>query len=169
MATLDGMPATGLGIDFFQIQMLKLCKAFSIQRLFNLCGFIFFTRMHLKRLVKSSAALVCISVKGSRANDLLEAGRMGMNAWLYLTSRGYAVQPLSIPAMFSFAWRNSHLPKELVENEVNLFSSGHDLLKKSFGCAEEYTPVWLFRTGRGKPFPTSARTMRIKVEDAIIT
>ena len=163
-ATRDGLPWRSLAVNYPQSRVLRLCRSFRIQGVLNKTGFLWQIQRMLKRQVESSAALLCITVAAPGSENLVEAGRLGLRAWLRLNRCGYGVAPMSIASGSVYNATSGALPPDARPEFVLLFRRGLALLRRTFRFSEEEIPVWMFRSGRSPTLPERARARRLPLE-----
>lgn len=156
----DGLPWPSLGISYPLSRLIKVCRSFTVQKLFNPVGFLWKTRSISRKGITSSAALVCLTVVRLENELLPEAGGLALAAWLRLNAQGYGVQPLTVGSLSIFDTLKGALSEQTKAEHSDFFRRGQDVLGRSFGLDGGEIPVWLLRTGASPPLPARARTFR---------
>ena len=166
--TLDGMPWRGTGVSVLQYPALHLMRA--VPRLFPLLSRSGMKRIHtatVKRLLDSSAGLLCISTAEPGTQALISAGRLTMRLWLRLTQLGYGVQPLTISSLSVYNARIGVLDGASARLFGSRYAEGEEILRRAFRMPAGNVPVWMLRTGLSSPLPSSWLTPRKTVENIL--
>lgn len=163
--TQDGMPWRGTGVNVLQYPVLPLLRTFP--RLFPVIsrsGMQQVQRGTIKRLLNSSAGLLCVSAREPGSNALLSAGRLAMRLWLRLTQLGYGVQPLTISSLSVYNAKIGVLDPASRQLFGARYAEGERIMHRAFGIPENQVPVWMLRTGLSSPLPASWLTPRKGLE-----
>jgi hypothetical protein len=160
--TEDGMPWRGAGINFLQYPAMRFVRA--IPRAFPLVSRAGMRQVYaarVKQLLRSSAGLFCVSLRGQAPPfALVEAGRLAMRLWLRLTQLGYGVQPLTISSLSLYNAKIGVLDGDSVRLFGTRYAEGEGILRKAFSIPDENVPIWMFRTGQSTPLPEPWFTRR---------
>ena len=116
--------------------------------------------MRLRKLLRSSAGLLCVSTQQAGFGALIAAGRLSMRLWLRLTQLSYGVQPLTISSLLMYNARNGLLDAETGRLFGPRYAQAERLFQREFGMDDDFAPVWLFRTGISTPLPETWITPR---------
>ncbi len=166
--TEDGMPWRGAGIDVFQYPALQFVRAFPAAFPFvSRAGMRQVYSRRVKQLLGSSAGLFCVSVREQGPSILVEAGRLAMRLWLRLTQLGYGVQPLTISSLSVYNAKIGVLDEDSRRLFGARYTEGERILRRVFGIPGDSMPVWMFRTGRSSPLPTTWLTRRKGLEKTL--
>jgi hypothetical protein len=162
----DGLPVANLGVRATDVPMLWLLRACPwLVRPLAACGGCWLQRRQVDRQLRSSSALVLVSVQDSRPASVIAAGRLALRTWLELTQAGYGVQPLTQSALHAYrAATGERLPPV----QMPMHADGATLLARAFHLNAGELPVWLFRCGPATPLPPAMRTLR-QLFDAVLT
>ncbi len=158
---LDGMPWPGTGIRLWEypaVWLMRLVpKSFPF---FSRAGMRHGYPSRVKRLIRSSAGLVCFTTAQPGPEAPIHVGQRAMHLWLRLTQLGYGVQPLAISSLSVYNARIGVLDAESEALFKKQAPGGETILRRAFGIPESETPVWLFRTGLSTALPPSWITPR---------
>ena len=166
--TNDGMPWRGAGIRGFEYPALRFVRAFPAAfPVLSQSGMKLVYSRRVKRLLRSSAGLFCVSARDQSPFALVGVGRLAMRLWLRLTQLGYGVQPLTISSLSLY----NSIIGVLDENSERLFGTcyarGEGIMRNAFSIPADSVPVWMFRTGRSTPLPASWFTRRKGLESSL--
>ena len=167
--TLDGMPWRGTGVRTIDYPALQFIRHFP--GTFPLLARTAMTKVHLgtmKRLIESSAGLLCFSIPHQQPLALIEAGKLAMRVWLRLTQLGYGVQPLTLSSLSVFNAKIGVLDRDSIRLFGARYAEGEKLLRRSFGISSFNTPAWMLRTGISTPLPASWLTPRKNLDDLLL-
>lgn len=144
-----GLNGSGLGFSKPELLFLK----FITQRPTLLSLFApFIARvvvpMTTKKLLRSSSALSCVTLKKITPESLVEAGRLMMFNWLRLTQMGFVIHPYTIGSLNLFNLKNDTMPGILKQNHFSFFSNGLQTVRNFFKLESGETPVFMFRLGK---------------------
>ena len=160
-----GMPWKTMGMSFLESRIFKLGKSCRMQKVLNKLGFIWQSGHIARRLLESSSALFCFTVRNASPLALFETGRLALRQWLRLNAAGFGVQPYTVGSLFVYDCLTSALPEDTRPDFVGLFTTGRAILKEAFGFSDDDTPVWLFRTGIAGP--PDEMTLRLETADVL--
>ena len=166
--TQDGLPWRGTGISTGEFPALYLMRSFPRTfQLFRKAGMGAIQRARIKRLLQSSAGLLCLSTAGDGVPALLTVGRLAMRLWLRLTQMGYGVQPLTISSLLMYNAKRGMLDPETQRLFGARYAAGEVLLRRDCAIPAHAEPVWLWRIGISDPLPASWLTPRRDVESTL--
>ena len=159
--TRDGLSWRNLGAKFWEVPLMPIIRDFP--KILKVAKYAIAPqhRSRIKKQLKSSAGVVCVSAPISDKKNIVTAGSLMMNAWLSLTRENYGVQPLTLSSTICTCAEQGLL--ELPEKWLKFFNEGENVLKKSFKISSERSPIWMLRTGRSTPLPDRAKTFRLPV------
>ena len=159
--TRDGMPWRGTGIGIPEYPAVCLMRLFPRSfQLFRMAGMRAAQATKIRRLLKSSAGLLCLSTPEEGSRALISVGRLSMRLWLRLTQLGYGVQPLTIPSLLMYNAKNGLLDAETQRRFGARYPEGERIFRREFGIPASHQPVWLWRIGLSSPLPNSWQTPR---------
>jgi sulfur-carrier protein adenylyltransferase/sulfurtransferase len=164
-ATRDGLPWWSLGVPFLISRLLIPLKDFKVQQLGNRLGFLGIARNVLRKQIRSSAALCCITVPSPTPEALVKAGELSMRAWLYINQYGFGFHPLSLVSFFPYYLRIG-VADQVSPGLTEMAARGEAALRDCFGYAEDELPLWFFRAGLTAGFP-ERRTLRLHTEELL--
>lgn len=166
----NGMPWQTLGINKLDLLPMRILKRFpSMIRILWKLGFSLKIKGLTQSLMSSQGGLYCLSIEGSGAAHVTEAGRLAYRLWLILGSEGYCVQPVSIASMTGFDVATGHPPPQTNAESIEKFKIGYKMLKAFFSLTDSAQPVWMFRAGQTNvpvfipPVPRPSVHERLKV------
>lgn len=165
LATRDGIPWWSLGVPYLVSRILIPLKAYKVQRFGNRIGFLGIARNVLRKQVRSSAAVCCITVRSPTPEAVVKAGELSMRAWLHLNEEGFGFHPLSLAALFAHYSRLGVADKVL-PGLAEMGARGEAALRGCFGYAVDEIPLWVFRAGRMASIP-ERRTLRLPTEELL--
>lgn len=159
--TQDGMPWRGAGINVFQYPAMRFLRAVpSAFPWLSRAGMKQVYAARMRRLLRSSAGLFCISTSRHDSLALVDVGRLAMRVWLRLTQLGYGVQPLTISSLSLYNAKIGVLDAESVRLFGKRYEEGERILRRAFRIPPDSFPVWMFRTGLSSPLPSAWFTQR---------
>lgn len=163
--THDGMPWRGTGVGVLEYPALYLMHLFpQTFQILRRTGMRAIQAARVKKLVQSSAGLVCLSTSGEGSQSLVAIGRLSMRLWLRLSQLGYGVQPLTISSLLMYNAKRGLLDPETERLFGARYPEGEVFFRREFGIPEGAEPVWLWRIGISDPLPVSWLTRRRDVE-----
>jgi hypothetical protein len=166
----DGVKWQSLGLDLPDIPGLWLARHELSSRVVERLGLYHLSGFWARAQLRSSSMLVCFTARAPGKQNLLQAGRLAMAAWLCLNQAGYAVQPFTLPSSLVYLHATQNLPEGTLPEFVALFDRGREILRRSFEYPVTELPVWLLRAGPApkEPLPPALRTLRLPL-DQILT
>ena len=165
LARRDGMPLANLGVRSFEVPVLRLLRACPwLARPLSACGSAAMPRRIVERQIRSSAALILVTVADARRETVVDAGRTALRAWLRLTAAGFGVQPLSLSSLNAYLASVTDL---IAPSAAPFFREGRAVLQRAFGLGSSELPIWMFRTGLSPKLPDGMRTLRRAVDDVL--
>jgi hypothetical protein len=166
--TQDGMPWRGTGVGLLEYPVLYLMRLLpQTFQLFRRTGMGAMQAARVKRLLQSSAGLLCLSTSETGPQALVSIGRLSMRLWLRLSQLGYGVQPLAISSLLMYNARHGMLDPETGQLFGGRYPEGERLFRREFGIPEGAEPVWLLRIGISDPLPPSWQTPRRDVTSVL--
>jgi hypothetical protein len=123
-------------------------------------GFLRVVELWVRRQLASSAALFLITAREQTPARMVDAGRLGLAAWVRLNQAGCAVQPMTIQSLPVYHAATTGLRPGTPAEDADLFLEGRGVLERAFGHGPDELPVWMFRTGIS-PGPLPLRTPRL--------
>ncbi|HZU22434.1 MAG TPA: hypothetical protein VE998_06340 [Terriglobales bacterium] len=166
--TQDGMPWRGTGVRPFEYPVLRLVRAMpALFPLFSRAGMARSYKARLRKLLRSSAGLFCVSARGDAADTLTEAGRLSMRLWLRLAQLGYGVHPLTLSSLCLYNFKAGVLDAESVRLFGAGYAKGEGVLRKAFSIPDKNVLVWMFRTGISSALPPGWITPRKMLENML--
>ncbi|MCY1022296.1 hypothetical protein [Pyxidicoccus sp. MSG2] len=165
--TRDGMPWNTFGFDIPDSRLLSLSRSPLLggELAGRALGVV--AKRWLTMQLRSSAALVCLTVRSTRREDLVASGGLGLRAWLRLNQAGFGVQPLTSPALLAYNAVTDSLPSTARPEYVALLRGGPELIARGFGAPLTELPVWMLRTGRSPPLPPHQRAPRRTLQEVL--
>lgn len=161
-STRDGMPWRSLGINYMDSRVLKLIQTLPALRYVGATTSAGMIAKHvLKQQLRSSAGIIMFATRDREPAALIEVGRLVLRAWLRLTERDYALQPLTVVSMYPFLVHykiKTEFP--MTARFETAFKAAPNLLRATFGYPADAVPVWGFRVGKSTPLPSQLRTLR---------
>ena len=142
----DGMPWQTLGVGRLELRALKTIKKWKNQKIANRLGFLAFERHKKKSLLSHSGGFFLVTCPSPSQENIVEAGKTALKAWVFLNERGHSVQPLSLLSLSAL-----HLEMgfgTLLESKKAPPDKIREMLTKEFDLLPGETPAWLFRTGK---------------------
>ena len=169
LSTRDGIPFKNLGASIFDYPVLRLLqKSPCILKIIKPM-----VRQELKktslRQLKSSAGLICVSVKKSSCgpDSATSVGKLATKTWLELTEAGLSAQPLTLSAILFFYSELGILDPEFAKISEKL-KELELLLRSAFKIPEDRIPVWMLRAGVASPVAQSMKTLRRPLEQKLL-
>jgi len=156
----DGVPWNGAGVDLPEAELLRLMQSPLARSLAIRFGFLQVVKIWVQRQLASSAALLLITARDRSPEAMVQAGRLGLVAWVRLNQAGFSVQPMTIQSLPVYHAATGGLREGTPAESVDLFVQGRGVLERAFGHAPDELPVWMFRTGLS-PGPLPLRTPRL--------
>jgi hypothetical protein len=160
----DGMPWQTLGASYLETRVLKFAAKFELQSTLNRMGFLSLLGHDFKKKIRSASAIIGVAVSKTDDAAVVAAGGLALRAWARLNASGFGVQPLSAGSMAIYFRAAGVLPPDTSAERVKRIERGRDLVTFELGFKSPAIPIWMFRTGRSTPLPTSARAPRFPVE-----
>jgi hypothetical protein len=160
----DGVPFASAGVHLPESQLFRLARSPLTRSIAEKFGLLTVARLWVERQLRSSAALVALTVRSSSREALVEAGRLGFSMWIRMNRAGYGVHPMTIQALPVYHAATAELRPGTPADLVALFRDGRSILERAFGYASSELPVWMFRTGRSPLPPPAQRTRRLPKE-----
>jgi hypothetical protein len=168
--TQDGMPWRGTGIEPMEYPAVCLMRKFPGSfNFFRKAGMKATHTARIRKLLKSSAGLVCVSTSDKGGSGLVAAGRLSMRLWLRLTLLGYGAQPLTISSLLMYNAKRGLLDLETRQLFGARFTDGERLFRREFKIPDAFEPVWLYRTGLSGALPASWMTLRRDIDRTLTT
>lgn len=162
-STKDGMPWKTLALPLLQKPILKLLSVYpGLYKVVVKLGASKGNRLSLKKQFKHSGGFGWIALKTNNYQHVVLAGRTYFRMWLFLNSRGYGFQPMSMGPLNSFAYHFQSLPDDWQKKLIPLYVAYIKCQQKEVAWAEEWIPLWGFRTG--KVDTLTARSLRKPLE-----
>jgi len=122
--------------------------------------------MRVLRQLRSSAGLVCVSIPMGDRQQIVDAGRLMMKAWLSLTRQGHGVQPMTLSSTICTSVCQEWT--EMPEKWTQFFHEGDRLLRQQFALPARHAPIWMIRTGRSTPLPPKLKTFRRPLSSVLL-
>jgi len=166
LATRDGLPWRSLGVNYLESRLLLICKPYKVQALANKLGFMSLAKKVVREQISSSTAICCLTVPSSNVENLIEAGRAGMRAWLRLNQYNYGFHPMSLSALIPHFYVLG-VADRIFPGLSDLGREGESVLRAFFGYPEGEIPIWLFRTGITAGFPKQPLTLRLEIGEIL--
>ncbi len=144
-----GLNGAGLGFSKLELLFLKFITQHpTLLRFFAPFIGNVVVPMTTKKLIRSSSALSCVTVKQMTPEALIDAGRLMMFNWLRLTKMGFVIHPYTIGSLNLFNLENNSMPGILKQNHYTFFVNGLKTVSKFFKLGSNETPVFMFRLGK---------------------
>jgi hypothetical protein len=166
LATRDGIPWWSLGVPYLVSRLLIPLKSYKVQEFGNSIGFLKITKNVLRKQVKSSAAVCCITIRSVSPDTVLQAGQLGMRVWLRCNQCDFGFHPLSLAALLSH-YSQIGVADHLYPGLSEKGRRGVAALRNCFKYPDNEIPLWLFRTGRTVGFPGERRTLRLDTSELL--
>lgn len=145
---IGGMTWQKLGVSYLDSRsMLLMRRNIGWLKVFRLFGMRSQVQALARRQLRSAAGLVLLTVKSREVSEVVGAGRAGFRAWVRLNGSGFAVQPLTIPALNVYYQKFGFLSLDIRPHYHQLFAGGREVFARQFSLAADEIPIWLFRTG----------------------
>ncbi len=167
-ATLaDGMSWKNLAVTLADSMMLRLLRCFpGMARVLWSFGLGQKMKSLAKSSIKSSAGLICVTIRNTDEKSFCEAGRLAYRTWLMLNADGYGVQPMSFVSS-TIADMLSGAFDQASSEEKEHFQKGLAIIRENFNLKDDEIPVWMFRTGVSTLLPEESRTRRLSVDQVL--
>ena len=166
--TRDGMPWRGTGVGALEYPALYLMRLFPRSfQLFKRTGMGAMQAARVRKLLHSSAGLLCLSTSEDGSAGLVSIGRLSMRLWLRLSQSGYGVQPLTISSLLMYNAKRGMLDPETERLFGARYPEGERFFRREFEIPADAEPVWLWRIGISDPLPASWQTLRRNAESLL--
>lgn len=165
----DGMPWQNLGIKKQELPMFRwmLANPQWIKRIWPF-GFGFKVNMMTKQSLLKSGGFLVVAVRSNQPRQLINAGRAAMRAWLFFTSKGFNMQPLSLASLTAFDFMTGHAPHYASQSFSEFYQQSLSIYQKEFTLSPGMMPVWMLRYGIPEETSKLVRTPRKPVEELVI-
>ena len=149
-STERGISSYDLGISLADQTLLYLLKnlpsVLSFMRKIPLLNFSF---IKSSKATFRNANFFLIRSNLESHSSLINAGKLAMQTWLELESKGYKVQPLSFSSIPVLDARTQCLPEDTLNSFKNFYEEqAPKELNKNFQFHNTLTPVWMLRFGK---------------------
>lgn len=168
LATRDGVPWWSLGVPYLVSRLLIPLKNYKVQQFGNRIGFLSIARNVLKKQVKSSAAVCCITLRSLSPDAVLRAGELAMRTWLLCNQRDLGFHPLSLASLLAH-YSNTGVADKLYSGLSDKGRRGEAALRNCFRYPQNEIPLWTFRVGRTAGFPKDQRRTLRKETTELLT
>ena len=163
----DGMPIAGLGLPAVSWPALKALKARpEWTSLLPVRASQLAMQATLRHQLRHSSAIVAIGTRRRDDTALVEVGRVALRAWLWLTARRWAAQPITLTCLSAWYRALGHgaiggaaLPADGLQNARKIGQIA--------GFRPDILPAWLLRIGPAPRAPMPARAPR-RSENAVL-
>jgi hypothetical protein len=166
IATKDGLPWKSLGVNYPISRVLLACKPYKVQTIVNKLGYVSLAKKLVKKQICSGAGVCCITIPASNVDNLVEAGRLGMRAWLRLNQHDYGFHPMSLSALITHYFVLG-VADQIHPWLADLGREGEPVLREYFGYGANEIPIWIFRTGISAGFPKQHLTPRLDIDELL--
>lgn len=159
----DGMPWQNLGIQSFEVPLFSwLRNRPELPGRLWRWGFSIKTNGMIRKSLIQSGGFAAIFINRPDPDQIIEGGRTALRTWLYLTSKGYGVQPLSLCSLTAFDFATGNSPSYALSDYMEPFAAGQAVLRAEFKVKEDgWWPLWMFRYGKPQSSKSIYRTSRL--------
>lgn len=166
----DGLSLAELEVKFHESISLWLMKSFpAVIPIFYYLGLKQMAQKVTERNYLNSGGLIAFSVdeKINSRTALYEVGLSFMRTWLYLSSLGYVVQPITTASLLCYQASQEKLPPTSLKQFNNLFIQGKRLWIKNFHIPQNSDVVWAMRVGLPLETTKKSSSRRLNIQDVI--
>ncbi|MCK6598930.1 MAG: hypothetical protein L6Q37_11245 [Bdellovibrionaceae bacterium] len=150
--TVRGISSYELGISLADQTLLFLLKNLpSVLSFIRKIPLLNFSFVKSSKQTFKNANFFLVRSNLETNSSLIDAGKLAMQTWLELESKGYKAQPLSFSSIPVLDACTQSLPKDTLESfKIFYEEQAPKELDKNFLFHKSLTPVWILRFGKPK-------------------
>ena len=145
--TQDGMPLDAMGLNFFFKACFRFIAHWPIARLIKVFKFDWIAEGRARRVYSRSAAFGAFTIPNTQPLTYVRVGWLWQRAWLMLTSKGWALQPVMGHALMAHLCDHFN-GTGLTRTECIRFENENSEMRSVIGIAPGQSLATLFRLGR---------------------